>query len=167
MKTLILFVAFALLIPTALARHQSSGMTKSFCASAADRPVVYITAIFDIKTAPGHLSAQPLNNAFYYYLIEEYDYKNTANYPAQCRLFQTLSQAEATRRQILADAQQAGGRIIDVPWKPSPALAVAQDNGDETPSSAKVCRCLLTRYAPWATKARCTSVQFSIPRVPA
>src|SRR6185312_12982708 len=132
MKTLILFVAFALLIPTALARHQSSGMTKSFCASAADRPVVYITAIFDIKTAPGHLSAQPLNNAFYYYLIEEYDYKNTANYPAQCRLFQTLSQAEATRRQILADAQQAGGRIIDVPWKPSPALAVAQDNGDET-----------------------------------
>jgi hypothetical protein len=104
--------------------------TKSYCASAADRPVVYITAIFDIKTPfPASITTTPLNNAFYNYLIEEYDYKNKANYPTNCGVFETLSQAEANRRQILASAQQANRQIIEVNWQPSAALAVATDDG--------------------------------------
>src|SRR5256885_8155510 len=58
----------------ALATHQGRpGMTKSYCASTVDQPVVYVSGFFDIKTPPGlALSAGPLNFAFHNYLVEEY-----------------------------------------------------------------------------------------------
>ena len=119
---------------SALATHHANqGVTKSYCASTLDQPVVYVSSIFDVKTPPGlAISAEPLNFAFRNYLVEEYDFKSSSNFPANCGLFVTLSQAEANKQQIIADAQRAKRQIVEVNWKPSPNLQVAQDAGNDT-----------------------------------
>jgi hypothetical protein len=75
------------------------------------------------------LDTNPLNNAFKNYLVEEYDFKSNANYSTGCRVFQTLSQAEANRRQIMNQAQQANKQIVELKWNPGPIVAVGHGDG--------------------------------------
>ena len=99
------------------------GMTKGFCYSDPGGPVVYFTGIFDaITRARNKISTQPLNNAFFNYLVEEYDYKNSSNFPTGCSLFETFSQTEGRRSQLVSEAQRANKRIVEVNWDPSPVV---------------------------------------------
>ena len=113
---------------SALATHHANqGMTKSYCASTLDQPVVYISSIFDAKTNPHWtVDTGPLNFAFHNYLIEEYDVKTNSNYPTNCGLFETLGQAEANRRQLMTDARGRKDQIVEVSWKPGPGVEVLQ-----------------------------------------
>ena len=110
----------------ALATYQG-GMTKGYCASTLDQPVVYFSTIFDATThAHWAVSYEPLNFAFRNYLVEEYDFKSNANYPINCGLFETLGQAEANRQQLMTDARGRKDQVVEVNWKPGPGVEVLQ-----------------------------------------
>lgn len=109
----------------------TSGISKGYCASTLDQSIVYFSNIFDANIkARTKISTQPLNFAFKNYLIEEYDFKSSSNFPANCALFDTLSQAEANKRQLEAQAQQAMKQVVEVNWNPGPLAEVPQ--GDES-----------------------------------
>jgi hypothetical protein len=115
----------------ALATHLIQGSTMTaYCSSEMGGNVVYISKILDVVTprAGGGIDTSPLNLAFKNYLVEEYDFKSNANYSAGCAVFQTLSKAEANRRQIIGQAQQANKQIVELKWNPGPIVAV--DHGD-------------------------------------
>jgi hypothetical protein len=103
-------------------------MTKGYCASGPSSSVLYVSNIFDVGPTPRltSIDASPLNNAFKYYLVEEHDFKNNSNFPANCGVFETLSQAEAKRRHVISQAQQANKPILEVNWSPGPIAAVEQ-----------------------------------------
>jgi hypothetical protein len=103
-------------------------MTKGYCASGPSSSVLYVSNIFDVGPTPRltSIDASPLNNAFKNYLVEEHDFKNNSNFPANCGVFETLSQAEAKRRHVISQAQQANKPILEVNWSPGPIVAVEQ-----------------------------------------
>ena len=126
-------LASAILIRTdALATHLIQGSTMTaYCSSEMGGNVVYISKMFDVVSPArvgGGIDTSPLNFAFKNYLVEEYDFKSNAHYSAGCAVFQTLSKAEANRRQIISQAQQANKQIVEVTWNPGPVVAV--DHGD-------------------------------------
>jgi hypothetical protein len=107
------------------------GMSKGYCASTLDQPIVYFSNIFDATTkARNKISTLPLDGAFKNLLVEEYDFKSSSYNPTGCRLFETLSQAEASKRQLVAQAQQAGKQIVEVNWNPGPLSETPQYGGE-------------------------------------
>jgi hypothetical protein len=77
--------------------------------------------IFDANTkARNKISTAPLNNAFKNYLVEEYDFKSSSNFPTGCSLFETLSQAEGRRSQLVSEAPRANKQVVEVNWNPGP-----------------------------------------------
>lgn len=137
------FVALASARPIwtdARATHPIQGFTMAaYCGSEPTSPVVYVSNIFDVVSPArvgGGISTSPLNNAFKNYLVEEYDFKSNAPYSAGCRVFQTLSQAEAFKRQVISQGQQANKQIVEVKWNPGPIVAV--DRGDSFDIGPKV-----------------------------
>lgn len=107
----------------------SLGITKGYCASMLDQPVVYFSNIFDANIkAQTKISTAPLNYAFKNYLVEQYDFKSNSNLPTGCMLFETLSNAEASKQQLVAQARQEGKQVVEVKWNPGPL--------SETPGSA-------------------------------
>ena len=116
----------------ALATHLIQGSTwTASCSSEMGGNVVYVSEIFDVVSPPfmSGIDTSPLNLAFKNYLVEEYDFKSNAGYSAGCRVFQNLSQAEANRRQIINQAQQANKQIIELKWNPGPIVAVSHGDG--------------------------------------
>jgi hypothetical protein len=117
-------------VATPPALHRSAGMTKGYCASDLNVPTVYFTNIFDANIkARTKISTAPLNFAFKNYLVEEYDFKTTSNYPTQCSLFETLGQAETSKRQLISQAQRANKQIVEVTWNPNPLEEVPMGDG--------------------------------------
>jgi hypothetical protein len=133
-------LASAILLRTdALATHLIQGSTMTaHCSSEMGGNVVYISKFFDVfvSRVGGGISTSPLNFAFKNYLVEEYDFKSNANYSAGCRIFPTLSQAEADRGRIISQAQQANKQIVELKWNPGPIVAV--DHGDSFSIGPKV-----------------------------
>ena len=101
------------------------------CSSEMGGNVVYVSKIFDVVSPSfmTQLDTNPLNNAFRNYLVEEYDFKNSAPYSTGCRVFKTLSQAEASRREIINQAQQGNKQIVELKWNPGPIVAVPHGDG--------------------------------------
>ena len=127
------FVVLASAIPIrtqVLLTHTTQGfiMTKGYCASGPSSSVLYVSNIFDVGPTPRLTSTDltPLNNAFKNYLVEEHDFKSNSNFPANCGVFETLSQAAAKRRQVISQAQQANKQILEVNWSPGLIVAVQQ-----------------------------------------
>src|SRR4026209_2718195 len=90
---------------------------KIYCASSLDQPVVYFSNIFDANLkAQTQISTLPLGSAFRNYLVEEYDLKSSSG--ASCGFFDSLSKAEANKRQLIAQAQQANKQVVEVRWNP-------------------------------------------------
>src|ERR1700694_1631059 len=100
-------------------------MTKGFCASDLNEPVIYFSAFFDTYVT-GRYSTQPLDSAFNDFLKALYDYKTNSNYPAGCSLFQSLSQAEASERRLETQGRQANKQIVYVDWKPGAGVEPLQ-----------------------------------------
>jgi hypothetical protein len=125
-------LASAILIRTDVrATHLTQGSTiAAYCSSEIGGNAVYISKIFEVSVprVGGGISTSPLAFAFKNYLVEEYDFKSTAPYSAGCGVFTTLSQAEAKRRQLISEAQQANKQIVELKWNPGPLVAV--DRGD-------------------------------------
>lgn len=96
--------------------------TKALCFSEPDKPVVYFSKIFDVDITVPTIDTQPLVNGFIIHLKEKYDYQTSANYPVACPLYKTLSEAEAGKRKMQAQAQPTAKQIIEVDWTP-PAWA--------------------------------------------
>ena len=116
----------------ALPAFQLSGnMTKGYCYSDLNGATVYFSKIFEAVTkARTKISTLPLNAGFRNYLVEEYDFKSSANFPAQCSLFETLNKAEANKQQMMGQARHAGKQITEVNWNPSPITETP--HGDES-----------------------------------
>jgi hypothetical protein len=120
-------IAFGSIIP---ARTETSPVsqsanhifTKALCFSEPDKPVVYFSKIFDVDITVPTIDTQPLVNGFIIHLKEKYDYQTNANYPVACPLYKTLSEAEAGKRKLQAQAQPTAKQIIEVDWTP-PAWA--------------------------------------------
>ena len=124
------FIALGPIIPAQTERAlappaQGRVLTKGYCASDLNQPVIYASNIFDVRVA-GSYTTQPLDFAFRNYLVEEYDYKSSSNYPTGCPIFETLSQAEASKRQLVTDAQRAKKQVVEVNWKPGSGVEVLQ-----------------------------------------
>ena len=118
----------ALATPPALQR--SGRINNGYCASDSSGPIVYVTKIFDAKIkAWTKISTQPLNNAFKNYLVEEYDFNNKSNFPTGCGLFETLSQAEGRRSQLISEAQRGNKQVVEVNWNPNPLEEVPMGDG--------------------------------------
>ena len=113
---------------SALATHPSnSTITKVFCYSDSSSPATYFSRILDVNLpAAGGVSTLPLNNAFINYLAEEYDFKSGSQYSTGCRLFETLSQAEAAKQKLIADAQRANKQVVEISWNPGPLVVKPQ-----------------------------------------
>jgi hypothetical protein len=80
-----------------------------------DQPIVYFSNIFDANLkAQSQISTLPLGAAFKNYLVEEYDFKSSAG--AGCGFFDSLAKAEANKRQLMVQAQQANKRVVEVDW---------------------------------------------------
>jgi len=90
---------------------------KIYCASSLDQPIVYFSNIFDANLkAQTQISTLPLGSAFKNYLVEEYDFKSSSG--ASCGFFDSLSKAEANKRQLIVQAQQANKQVVEVKWNP-------------------------------------------------
>ena len=127
------FVVLASAIPIrtqVLLTHTTQGfiMTKGYCASGPSSSVLYVSNIFDVGPTPRltSIDPSPLNNAFKNFLVEEHNFKSNSNIPANCGVFETLSQATEKRRQVISQAQQANKQILEVNWSPGPIVAVQQ-----------------------------------------
>ena len=106
-------------------------LTKVFCYADSTTPAVYFSRIFDVTMyARTKISTGPLNNAFFIYLAEEYDFKSSSHYSGGCTLFENLSQAEAARQKLMAEAQRANKQVVEVNW--NPGLIVEKPQGDES-----------------------------------
>ena len=130
--TLVALASVIALRTDALATHLIQGSTwKASCSSEMGGKVVYLSKIFDVASPSfmSGLDTSPLNNAFRNYLVEEYDFKSNAGYSAGCRVFQNFSQAEANRRQITNQAQQANKQVVELKWDPGPIVAVPNGDG--------------------------------------
>ena len=139
----ILWLLFAILIALAASPAQTENplaapsalqlgrrITKGYCASDSSGPTVYVSKVFDAQIkAWTQISTQPLNNAFKNYLVEEYDFNSRSNYPTGCGLFETLSQAEGRRSQIVSEAQRANKQVVEVNWNPNPLEEVPMGDG--------------------------------------
>src|SRR5882762_5484327 len=79
--------------------------TKAFCSSEQDKPVVYLSKIFDVDITVPTIDTQPLVNGFIIHLKEKYDYQAGSNYPVVCPLYKTLSEAEAAKRKMQAQVE--------------------------------------------------------------
>ena len=113
-------------------------MTKVFCYSESNTPAVYFSRILDVTSyATSKISTQPLNNAFFNYLVEEYDYKSSSHYSSGCTLFETLSPAEAARQKLIAEAQRANKQVVEVNWNPGP-IVEKPEGGDSVGIGPKV-----------------------------
>ncbi|MGH9906683.1 MAG: hypothetical protein ACRD8U_13995, partial [Pyrinomonadaceae bacterium] len=132
----LIVISAATLVPTEHAQA-NQGYTKAFCYSTQDHSTVYFSTIFDVNVKP-HMTAstQPVNNAFFNYLKEEFDYPNRFNYPTGCAIFHTLSQAQARKQQLAGEAQQANKQIVEVNWKPAPSVEVLQGQAGFMPTPA-------------------------------
>ena len=117
---------------SALATYPANpNMTKVFCYSDNNTPVVYFSRILDVTSkATSKINPQPLNFAFFNYLVEEYDYKNSSNYPIGCSLFESFSQAAARKQELIAEAQRANKQVVEVNWNPGPLVETPQ--GDDS-----------------------------------
>ena len=114
----------------------SQGFTKAFCSSTLEHATVYFSTIFDVNLKPGmSTTAQLVNNAFFNYLKEEYDYPNRFNYPTNCGIFKTLGEAEAKKQQLTSEAQQANKKIVEVNWKPGIGAEFLQGEGGGFPAA--------------------------------
>ena len=92
---------------------------KIYCASSLDQPIVYFSNIFDANLkAQSQISTLPLGSAFRNYLVEEYDFKSSSG--ASCGFFDSLAKAEANKRQLMVQAQQANKRVVEVNWNHGP-----------------------------------------------
>ncbi|HEY7783808.1 MAG TPA: hypothetical protein VIB00_03735, partial [Pyrinomonadaceae bacterium] len=130
--TLVALSSVIALRTDALATHLSQGsIWTAACSSEMGGNVVYVSKIFDVVSPPfmTQIDTNPLNNAFKNYLVEEYDFKSNAAYSTGCRVFKDLSQAEANRRQITNQAQQANKQIVELKWNPGPIVAVSHGDG--------------------------------------
>src|ERR1044071_4224470 len=101
---------------------------KIYCASSLDQPIVYFSNIFDANLkAQTQISTAPLNSAFKNYLVEEYDLKSSAG--AGCGFFDSLAKAETNKRQLMAQAQQANKRMVEVNWNHGPLSETPMGDG--------------------------------------
>ena len=115
----------------------NSTFTKAFCHSDSSTPATYFSRILDVSlSATGGISTLPLNNAFLQYLVEEYDFKSGSHYSTGCTLFETLSQAEAAKQKLIAEAQRANKQIVEVSWNPGPIVGKSQ--GDSVAVGPKI-----------------------------
>jgi len=77
--------------------------------------------------AQTQISTLPLGAAFKNYLVEEYDLKSSSG--AGCGFFDSLSKAEANKRQLIVQAQQANKQVVEVKWNPGPLSEVPVGDG--------------------------------------
>ena len=92
--------------------------TPSYCASESSGPIVYFSAIFDTKlNQPVRFSSHVISREYTEYLKGRYDYNTTANYPANCTLFNNAREAEASKRDYIARMRQSNKQIVEVDWK--------------------------------------------------
>jgi hypothetical protein len=101
---------------------------KIYCASSLDQPIVYFSNIFDANLkAQTQISTLPLGSAFKNYLVEEYDFKSSVG--AGCGFFDSLAKAEANKRQLMVQAQQANKRVVEVNWNHGPLSETPMGDG--------------------------------------
>jgi hypothetical protein len=92
--------------------------TPSYCASEPSGPIVYFSAIFDLKfNQPVRFSSNVVEREFSEYLKGRYEYNTSSNFPAGCPFFRSVSQAEASKRDSQARLRQANKQIVEVDWK--------------------------------------------------
>ena len=129
-----LILAFFLTFITLVSAHQTKRTfaappagSKIYCA--ANGPVAYFSNILDAPKPSSRSTILPLELVFRNYLVEEYDdFPTNGSSPSFCRRFETQSEAEASKRQLMSQAQQAGKRIVELNWNPGPLVETPQVN---------------------------------------
>jgi hypothetical protein len=90
---------------------------KGYCASDAGQTVVYISEVFNTGLRKyGFHDDQPIDNEFNEYLKGRFDFKGNETYPVGCPLFDSVSQAEASRREFENQTRQANKQVVEVNW---------------------------------------------------
>src|SRR2546428_6935821 len=109
-------VAFVILeraSPTVQPTFAQDTVLKSFCASDTGQPVVYFSEVFDTGLHKyGFHDDQPVDNEFNEYLKGRFDFKGNETYPVGCPFFDSVSQAEASKRDLENQMRQANKQAV-------------------------------------------------------
>jgi hypothetical protein len=113
-------VAFIILERTSLTVQPTfaqDALLKSYCASDTGQPVVYFSEVFDTGLHKyGFHDDQPVDNEFNEYLKGRFDFKGNETYPVGCPFFDSVSQAEASKRDLQNQMRQANKQVVEVNW---------------------------------------------------
>ena len=117
-------VAFIMLERTSLnvqPTFAQDAVLKSYCASDTGQPVVYFSEVFDTRLHKyGFHDDRPIANEFNEYLKGRFDFKGNENYPVGCPLFDSVSQGEASKRDLQNQMRQANKQLVEVNWGYTP-----------------------------------------------
>lgn len=90
---------------------------KGYCASDAGQPVVYFSEVFTTGLRKyGFHDDQPVDNEFNEYLKGRFDFKGNEDRPVGCPFFDSISQAEGSKREFENNMRQANKKVVEINW---------------------------------------------------
>jgi hypothetical protein len=78
---------------------------------------VYFSAMYDIKLKATSFDSSVISREFTEYLTGRYNPTSPGSFRGGCPVFNRMTDAEASRRQLRAQATQTGKQLVDVDWK--------------------------------------------------
>ena len=92
--------------------------TPGFCTTEPSGQVVYFSQIYDTRLKqPVKFSTNAIAQEFIEYLKGRYNFKSSSNFPASCSIFSNMTDAEAIKRKLEAQARQANRQVVQVDWR--------------------------------------------------
>lgn len=92
--------------------------TLGYCMASSNNSVVYFSAIYDTRLMyPARIGTDFIAREFSAYLNGRYNAKGPGNFPSGCPNFNQLGDAEASKRDFMAKAQQANNQVVETGWK--------------------------------------------------
>lgn len=92
--------------------------TLGYCMADSNNSVVYFSAVYDTRLRrPARIGTNFIAREFVEYLKGRYNFNAPGNSPSACPIRSTLGDAEASKREFIAKAQQANKQVVETGWK--------------------------------------------------
>lgn len=92
--------------------------TLGYCMTDSNNAVVYFGAVYDTRLRrPARIGTNYIAREFVEYLKGRYNFNAPGNRPSACPIFSRLGDAEASKREFMAKAQQTNKQVVETGWK--------------------------------------------------
>jgi hypothetical protein len=93
----------------------------AYCASGLDQSPVYVTQIFNTGLNPNYIAdTAPLQNEYNEYLKGRFGANSNSPFPVACWVSTTMSQAQAGKNHVEAQARQGNKQVVEIDWNYRP-----------------------------------------------